>query len=1054
MAITGLLVVAGSVSLFAEATPRKFTPVETGIVTVEASPHLTLRTDKSTLLAHTKLDHEVQGIVTDENGKPLQGVSVQVKGTNKGVITSTAGRFSLNVPEDAILTFSSVGYETKEVSVGGSATITIKLKVATSDLSEVVVVGYGTQKKQDVTGAISEVDLSNLKSRSYKDIQQALQGSTPGVIVQDEGGDPTSTPRVNIRGLGGINSESPLYIVDGAIYNGGSLNPNDIATISVLKDASAAIYGARASGGVIIVTTKKGKAGKLSLDVDGKVGFQSAWKVPQALNAAEYAQVSNTAADNAGQPRKPVFDPSVYPDGQVTRTNWMDAIFRTGKIQDYNVGLRGGGNESTFYTSFNYRKNDGILLNTYSERYNFRINSEHKVTNWLTLGEHISLTYNDGQYGTNTTSGYQGAIISAIFYPPNVSVYKPDGSFNGLPDEYAGSYGDIINPVAYLKRLDSHNPQTGVFVNPYASVRLFKGLNFKSNLAITRNINTSKEFDTRVLETGKKFFNNTLRMGNGTVQDLLAEQTLDYKRSFNNGDHDLNVLLGYTFQKSTYEQFNVYAQDFDREDPQFRYFVNAQQVYPPSGGKTESSLISYFGRINYAYKGKYLFTGILRRDGTSKLPDNNRWEYYPSLSAGWRISEEKFLEGVEWLNNLKIRGSWGKLGNLASLPDNAFNIPFERLNPSILGFPAGEVYGLAQNSISNPNLLWAISKQTDIGVDAELFNSRISLTADYFKRITERMIEQIPVPSTAGVANGPFVNLPGTAQDIGWELGIGYHSNSAKKITYDINLTATGVKNKVISLDNSIFPNGIGGYYDVRATLDPIRTIAGQPLYSYYLIKSAGTFKSQQEVDSYLNKDGEAIQPFAKPGDLKFIDNSGDGKISPDDRVFVGSAFPDFSYGLNGNISYHGFELNIFFQGVAGNKLFNAIKFTGLNASQQGYNMLKEILHAWSPDNVNSNIPRVSASDPNNNFGTASTWYLENGSYVRLKNVTLGYALPDAITQKLNINSLRLYITGQNVFTWTKYSGFDPEVGMDQYGVDLGRYPVARAFMFGINLTL
>lgn len=999
-------------------------------------------------------DHKLNGVVTDENGKPLPNVSVEIKGTNLGVITNASGEFSLTVPDNAVLSVSFVGYETQEISVGNQSSITVQLKLAASGLNEVVVVGYGTQKKQDITGAVSEVDLSNLKSRSYKDLQQALQGNTPGVIVQDEGGDPTSTPRVNIRGLGGINSESPLYIVDGAIYNGGPLNPNDIATISVLKDASAAIYGARASGGVIIVTTKKGKSGKLSLDVDAKVGFQNAWKVPQALNAAEYAQVSNMAADNAGQPRKPVFDPAVYPDGQITRTNWMDAIFRSGKVQDYNVGLRGGGKESTFYTSFNYRKNDGILLNTYSERYNFRINSEHKVTDWLTIGEHLSLTYNDGQYGANTTSGYQGAIISAIFYPPNVSVYKPDGSFNGLPDQYAGSYGDIINPVAYLKRLDSHNPQTGLFVNPYVSIKLMKGLTFKSNLAITRNINTSKEFDTRILETGKKFFNNTLTMGNGTTQDMLAEQTLDYKHSFNGGDHDLNVLLGYTFQKSAYEQFSVHAQDFDREDPQFRYFVNGQQIYPPSGGKTESAILSYFGRINYSYKGKYLLTGILRRDGTSKLADPNRWEYYPSLSAGWRMSEENFMQNITWLNSLKIRGSWGRLGNLASLPDNAFNIPFEKLNPSILGFSAGQVYGLAQNSISNPNLLWAISTQTDIGIDVALLNNRISLTADYFKRITERMIEQIPVPSTAGVTNGPYVNLPGKAQDIGWELGIGYHSDASRKITYNINLSATGVKNKVVSLDNKVFPNGIGGYYDVRATLDPIRTIAGQPLYSYYLVKSAGTFKSQQEIDGYVNKDGNVIQPFAKPGDLKFIDENGDGRISPDDRVFVGSAFPDFSYGLNGNINYHGFDLNIFIQGVAGNKLFNAVKFTGLNASQQGYNMLKDILNAWSPNNPNSNIPRVSASDPNNNFGTASTWYLEDGSYARLKNITLGYTLPDALCKRLSINSLRVYVTGQNVFTQTKYTGFDPEVGMDQYGVDLGRYPVARAFMFGVNLSL
>lgn len=999
-------------------------------------------------------DHTITGVVTDETGKPLQGVSVQIKGTNQGVITTQSGKFSLTVPDDATLTVSFIGFETQEFSVGSKNNITIQLKVAASGLNEVVVVGYGTQRKQDITGAVTEVNLTGLKSRSYKDVGQALQGNAPGVIVQDEGGDPTSGSRINIRGLGGVNAENPLFIVDGAVYNGGPLNPNDIESISVLKDASAAIYGARASGGVILVTTKKGKDGKLSLDINAKNGFQNAWRIPQALNAAEYASVSNLAADNAGLQHLPVFDASVYPDGQITRTNWMDAIFRTGKIQDYSVGLRGGSKQSTFYTSFDYRKDDGILLNTYSERYNFRINSEHQVTNWLTIGEHLSLTYNDGQYGTNTTSGYEGAIISSIFYPPSVSVYKPDGSFNGLPDQYAGSYGDIINPVAYLKRLDSHNPQTGIFVNPYVSVKLLKGLTFKSNLAITRNINTSKEFDSRVLETGKKFFNNTLSMGNGTLEDLLAEQTLNYQHLFNGGVHNLNVLLGYTYQKSTYDQFSVYAQDFDREDPQFRYFVNANQIYPPSGGKTQSAILSYFGRVNYSYQDKYLFTGILRRDGTSKLASSNRWDYYPSVSAGWRVSKESFMKGISWLDNLKVRGSWGKLGNLASLPDNAINIPFQLLGSSILGSQGNEVYGMAQNAISNPNLVWATSTQTDFGIDANFLDNRFSLTADYFKRITERMILQIPVPSTAGVSNGPFVNLPGKAQDLGWELGLGYHSNRSKQLTYNINMSLTSVKNKVISLDDKVFPNGIGGYYQVRATLDPIRTIAGQPLYSYYVVKTAGTFKSQQEIDNYVNKSGGLIQPFAKPGDLKFIDANGDGKITPDDRVFDGSAFPKLSFGLNANLNYKGFDLDVFFQGVEGNKLFNAVKFTGLNAGQQGYNMLKGILNAWSPSNPNSNIPRVSANDPNNNFGTTSDFYIEDGSYVRLKNITLGYTLPDALTQKIHIGSLRVYVTGQNVFTSTKYTGFDPEVGMDQYGVDLGRYPVARSFVFGINLNL
>ncbi|HET7118969.1 MAG TPA: carboxypeptidase-like regulatory domain-containing protein, partial [Hanamia sp.] len=359
----------------------------------------------------------ITGTVKDEKGDPLAGVSVILKGTNKGTSTDTDGHFTIDANAGDVLEFTFIGYQRRNVTVGQSNNISVVMEIEAAIGNEVVVVGYGTQRKQDITGAVSEVNLTGLKSRSYKDVGQSLQGNAPGVIVQDEGGDPTSGTRINIRGLGGVNAENPLFIVDGSIYNGGPLNPNDIESISVLKDASAAIYGARASGGVILVTTKKGKEGKLTLDINAKNGFQNAWRIPQALNAAEYASVSNLAADNAGVPRLPVFDASVYPDGQITRTNWMDAIFRTGKIQDYNVGLRGGSKQSTFYTSFDYRKDDGILLNTYSERYNFRINSDHHINDWLTIGEHLSLTYNDGQYGTNTTSGYQGAIISAIFYP-------------------------------------------------------------------------------------------------------------------------------------------------------------------------------------------------------------------------------------------------------------------------------------------------------------------------------------------------------------------------------------------------------------------------------------------------------------------------------------------------------------------------------------------------------------------------------------------------------------------------------------------------------------
>ena len=994
-----------------------------------------------------KADHILSGTVKDSAGGSIPGVSVKILGTSKGTTTDADGKYSISVPEEATLTFSMIGYKTQQASLNGNRIIDIVLVEDNSQLNEVVVVGYGTQKKVTVSGAVAEVSLDQLNSRSLNDIGSVLQGKAPGVVVVNESGDPTASPKVNIRGQGGINGESPLYVIDGSLFYGTPvLNPNDIESISVLKDGAAAIYGARASGGVILVTTKKGGNKPLNITFDAKVGVQSAWRKLKSLNAKEFADVSNLAADNAGVPRKDAFNADIYPEGQITKTDWVDEIFRTGMVQDYNVGMSGGNEKSNFYLSFNYRNAEGILLNTYSNRYNFRINSEHRINSWMKVGENLFYDYTNGN-GANTTSGYTGAILSSIFYPSSVSPYTATGAFSGLPVDYAGAYGDVINPVAYLQRLDVSNPINTIVVNPYAELDLFKGLKFRSNLSINKTFNNSKSFQTKVPEIGKIFDFNQLNQSTSTSTDLLAEQVLTYDKLF--GDHHLNVIGGFSYQKRNTESVSVFAQGFDDESPQYRYMVNASTSFLPDSFISSEAMTSLFTRVNYDYKSKYLLSLIARRDGSSLVAEQNRYANYGSASAGWVINREDFMSNIDWISNLKIRGSYGVLGNLASVSSQAVN-PTLLKSTIYMGQDPAQLLGYYENVLSNSDLTWAKSKQTNFGLDFGVMQNRLNLVADYFIKDTKDMLIYQPLSGTTGV-DGQWKN-GGLSRDKGIEIGLNYNNRPEAAFQYSINASFTKMTNNLVSLPANLTSQAVD--FNVRGTLVPVRLQVGQPLYSYYVVETNGIFQSDAEANNYKNANGDMIQPNAKAGDFKFVDNNNDGKIDNNDRVFKGSAYPDFSYGFSFNASYKGFDLNIFAQGVQGNKLFNALKYTGLNAgSGQNYNLLSGVLDAWSPTNTSSTLPIISASDANGNFSTTSDFYIENGSYMRLKSATLGYTFPKSIIKSVKINNLRVYVTSNNLFTITNYTGFDPEVGMDQYGVDLGRYPQARTFLFGASLN-
>ena len=993
-----------------------------------------------------KQNSVVSGVVKDPTGIVLPGVSVKVIGTQIGTVTDANGAFRIEVGTNAILSFSMVGYGTKEITVGKSQVINVVLSEESSTLSNVVVVGYGTQKKETLTGAVSIVSLDKLDSRSLNSVGDVLAGKAPGVIVTNEGGDPTSSPRINIRGAGGINGESVLYVIDGSIFLGNpQLNPNDIESISVLKDASAAIYGARASGGVVLITTKKGKKGKLQITFDAKVGQQSVWKKLETLDALQRASVAATAARNGQTTILPAFDASKFPDGQVTRTNWMDEVFRDGLLQDYNTSIAGGSEKSNFYLSFNYRDAQGIVLNTKAKRYNFRINSEHELRTWLKIGENLSYSSTNGN-GANTSSDYTGALLSAIYYPRNGSPYNPDGSFAGLPGGvYAGDYGDIVNPVADLQRIDIDNPVNVLVVNPYVTLNLAKGLNFRSNLSLTKSSSQFKSFTPKRPEIGKPVLSNSLQERSDESTDFLAEQVLSYKKSFS--DHNVDFTGGYTFQKTKSNGLFASGAGFDDESSQYRYLNNATVIQPSSSYFDAKAISSLFLRTNYNYKQRYLLTLIGRRDGSSLLAKENRFRNYGSISLGWAISKEDFLRDVVWLNELKLRGSYGILGNLGSLSSSAVN-PLLNATQSYFGQNPALQNGYVQTVLANRNLTWAESKQTDIGLDLTVIN-RLSLVADYFIKETNKMILTRSLPGTAGL-NTQTINA-GIVKDKGIELGLTYTSNKSNLFNYSISAELTKLDNKVEALAPGLENISVGTNF--RNELAPLTIKVGQPLYSYYVLKTEGIFQTQAEVGNYKNSKGQTIQPNAKPGDFRFADLDGSGSIDGNDRYFAGSAYPDFSYGLSFNANFKNFDFNIFAQGVQGNKLFNAVKRTTYSASGPSYNKLVGILDAWSPENPRGKVPIISTSDANGNFN-ASDFYIEDGSYLRIRNVTLGYSLPKSLTSKLKTGSIRIYGTANNLYTITKYSGFDPEIGLDNNGLDVGRYPQGRTFILGINLTL
>ena len=997
-------------------------------------------------ISQTKLS----GIVQDKESEPIIGANVFIKGTSLGTVTDLDGKFTFKTTNaDGVLVVSFIGYKTYEEDFNSSKEFMVILEKDQTNLEDVMVIGYGSLKKKDLTAAVSSVpNVEQISSRSVSSVQDFFQGSVAGVTIQQQGGDPTNQASITIRGVGSVNTESPLWVVDGMPYYGGALNPNDIESITILKDAaSAAIYGAQASSGVIVVTTKSGTQGKMSISVDAYSGFQQAGNLPTPLTAQQQNEAYNNAADNSGADRDPARNPATNPWGAVTRTNWIDEIFRNAALYNANLRLSGGFDKGTYSASFNYNKKEGLLLATSSERLALRLKSNYKLTDNFEIGQNLYITSEEA-IGTNTSSSYSGTIINAIYMPSAAAVYDEEGNFHGVAPEgsdYAGSYGDVYNPVALLLRPTTTNPITNIDANVYGEYTLFNDLKLRSSFSLTQRDYDYKKFSPIRPENGRPSEMNYLNQSWSKRNKWIWDNQITYSKVF--GDHKIDVTGVHSAQFTKYEYNSVDAQDFAREEEWYQYLENAGEITGYNSDAYEDALFSIIGRAMYSYKDKYYLSGSIRRDQTSRLAKANNSDVFPALSAAWRLSEEPFLKGVDWLYSFKLRGSWGEIGNIQSVSYYAYNVPMSSQRPTMGAGDAQQIPGYYVQQQSNPDLKWETSESIDLGFDLSFLEGNLELTADYFVKNTHDMIMTNAADSHLGVSDGPTSNV-GTVKNTGFELSAGYYKRQGE-FKYSINMNLSHIQNELVDLDGYT-SNYIYHSDNVRSNLYPYRSEPGQELYSYYLIRNLGTFKSESEIQNYTNSSAELLQPDAQPGDLKFEDTNKDGTIDNDDRTFMGNAFPDFSYGINFSAEYENFDLSVFLQGVSKSKIFNGYKYSTYNAAQQGYNLDNRVLDSWSSENPNSNIPILRTDDPNANFTTVSDWYLEDGSYLRLKNLTLGYSLPgNLMNHVIDGSSFRIYLSCENLFTVTDYSGLDPEVG--GIGLDMGTYPVARSYTVGVS---
>ncbi len=1019
-------------------------------------------------MAQTKT---VTGKVTDEQGIGIPNASVVVKGSKTGTVTDVNGQFSLTVPATTkTIVISSLGYATQEISVTDGAVVA-KLNKTTSSMEEVVVVGYGTQKKSVVTGAISKVKAGDIDNQPIGRVEQFLQGRASGLTIAASSGQPGSASTLRIRGTTSIGNSDPLYVVDGVPVDIGGidyLNPSDIESIEVLKDAaSAAIYGARSASGVILVTTKKGKAGKSVMSYNGYYGTQAAAHKLNLLNATEYATLRNEAS-LAGGGGLVFNNPASLGKG----TDWQSLIFNnSAKIQDHELSISGGSDRSTFYSSFGYFEQEGIIATDISKykRLNFRFNGTHKINNWLTVGSNLGYSHIKGIGIGGLNTEYGGILSSVVNLDPitkavitdpteaNADPYLPNGNNNqGLGivrDENGNPYGisnivlqEMSNPLAYIKtHLGNFGWSDNLVGNTFAEVEPIKGLKVRTSLGAKYAFWGSESFNPYYYynTVNKNTGNNSFYTESNRALNYTWENTASYTTSF--GSHHVTALVGTGAYVDNYSSRSQGTSYYNFPVNTFAEASTTHYVLPDSskgwaGQAYAHKVSSIYARLTYDYQEKYLVQGIVRRDGSSRFGSNNKYGFFPSGSIGWVASKEDFWPQNKVINFLKIRGSYGVTGN-----DNIGDFNYVSRVDGGRNYTFGDTYtfGNSPAAIANPDLKWEQTSQTDIGFDATVYRD-FTVTFDWYKKKTTGMLLGVDVPLYVGVG-GPIGNVADMTNS-GFELELGY-----RKTISDVKIE---LKANVSHLKNTITYLGVDKTYIVgpklqSSQLELARNAVGHAIGSFYGYETMGIFQTQEEINNYRNKNGGLIQPNAQPGDFRWADIDGDGAITTADRKFIGDPTPDWSYGFTANIAYHGFDLVIFGQGAGGNQIYNGLRRLDIPTA----NYTTQALNRWTGPGTSNSFPRLSTDDPNGNFSNPSSFYLEDGDYFRIKVLQLGYTLPTSIMNKVRFQRARIFVSGNNLLTITKYTGYDPEIGGGSYGIDRGFYPQARSFTAGLNLT-
>lgn len=984
----------------------------------------------------------ITGQVTESGtGNAIPGVSIVLKGTQRGTNTGVNGEFKISVPDgNAVLVFNFVGYKSQEILIGNRTQLNVALEPDNRILSEVVVVGYGTQKRANVTGAIGSIKTSDINNVTTGNSSSLIQGKVAGVRVESGGGAPGGEVSVIIRGTGTLGNDQPLYVVDGNITSSMSfLNPNDIESIEVLKDASAAaIYGNRAANGVVIITTKQGAAGVTKINFSTKIGIQSPVKMLKYLNARQYADYRNQANDNDNQPRALANDKEFNP---AIDTDWQSLSLNSAPIRDYSLSISGGGEHAKFFLSGQFYDQTGIVVDSYFNRYNFRANSSFTKGN-LKLSESFSASRS-----VNNPNSYFGRERGEI---PTIPVYnsKNNGGFAGVDPVYNG-VARGINWYGLAKLNDNLYTTDEILGSLSAEYEIIPNLKYKLNLGLDYSIYHAYNYTPSFFfSRSQEAFNDIARLEEGFTRSLstLVENTLSYSKSF--GKHNVDLLAGYTDQVAEARNIGVIAADFPTNDLRV---IDASNVKVNStGGLQRNVLQSMLGRINYNFAGKYLLSATIRRDGSSRFAKENRFGTFPSVSAGWRVSEEAFFPKSGLVSDLKVRGSYGKLGS-----QNIGNyVTTSSLNIFTDYYFGGVVLpGTALTNFANPNVVWETTNTSDFGADLQLLNGKIAITMDYFNKRSEGILTDLPIPRYGGVG-GSIVKNAATIENKGFEFSGTYNHKALDKngLNYSITANFSTIKNNVLSLGDGVNPISGGAF--TQEGLLATRTEAGHPLGSFYGFIVDGLYQNQDEIA----KDGRTGN--ATLGDFKYRDLNGDHKIDNNDRTYLGSPIPDFEYGTIFNASYKNFDFSMFWQGVQGNKIWNSSKYTKL--LDYGNNHLTDQLRAWTPTNTNTDIPRNTILDPANNK-RSSSFYVEDGSYLRLKSIQLGYTLPASFTQKIKIDRARIYVSSQNLLTFTSYTGYSPEVGRNGgntqarglfgAGVDVEAYPQAKSFFLGIDIS-